>query len=128
MESTYAETLNKLLDTLPDSVQLTPDLEAALLSRASVPHDGRRFARRKMIGDMLCQFRGALPAIPRPSGLCKVISLDISRGGIRFLTDKQMYPEEELLLWTPIGQIPCKVARCLKHDEACYEMGVEIRK
>lgn len=31
-------------------------------------------------------------------------------------------------LGPPIGQIPRKVARCLQHDEACYEMGVEIRK
>jgi hypothetical protein len=131
VESTYTETLSGLLDRTPESVQIPPELESLAHSRdgtAITPSDLRRFARRKMLGEMFCQISGALPAFPRTSGDSKVISLDLSRGGIRFLTDKQMYPEEELLLWTLIGRIPCKVARCRKHNDACYEVGVEISK
>ena len=81
-----------------------------------------------MGGSILCQVTGPLPAFPQSSRTHKVITLDISRSGISYLADQQQFPEEEVLLWTLIGRIPCKVARCLKHNDRCYEIGAEICK
>lgn len=126
MESSYEETLSGLIARLPETVQLPSDWSADDGPR--VPHDLRRFARKTVRGEMLCQIGGTLPSVPRSMEISKIVSLDVSRGGFGFLVDKQLYPGEELLLWTQIGRIPCGVARCVKHGERCFEVGVEIRK
>lgn len=131
MESTYAETVSTILEKLPDTVQIPAHLEPDKLAdqgEACAPHNRRRFARRKMRQQVLCQVVSILPALPRSFSTSKAIALDLSRCGISFLSDKQLFPEEEVLLWTLVGQIPCKVARCLKHNNHCYEIGAEIRK
>ncbi len=131
MESTYTETVRTILEKLPDTVQVPAHLkpeEFIAKGEACVPHNRRRFARRKMGQPVLYQIGSTLPAFPRNISTSKAIALDLSRCGIRFLSDKQLFPEEEVLLWTLIGQIPCKVARCLKHNDHCYEIGAEIRK
>ena len=127
MENSYAETLNGLIARLPQTVQVPPQL-ATNDRESRVPFDLRRFARKTIQGEMLCQIDGVLPSVPRKSEISKVVSLDVSRGGFCFLMDKQLYPGEEILLWTEIGRIPCGVARCLKHADHCYEIGVEVRK
>ena len=127
MENTYEETLNGLLARLPETVQVPPQL-AETDRESQVPCDLRRFARKTVRGEMLCQVSGTLPSVQRNPDIGKVVSLDVSRGGFGFLMDKQLYPGEEILLWTQIGRIPCKVARCLKHNDQCYEVGVEVRK
>ena len=127
MESTYTETLRELFARLPETVQVPPHL-AVDDGESSVPQNLRRFARKKVRGEMLCQITGVLPSVPRSSEVKKVVSLDLSRSGFCYLTDQQLYPGEEVLLWTLIGRIPCEVARCLKHNDRCYEIGVEVRK
>ena len=128
MENTYEETLTGLLARLPETVQMPPHLAAGDGS-SRVPCDLRRFARKTVHGEMLCQIGGGiLPSVPRRPEISKVVSLDVSRGGLGFLMDKELYPGEEVLLWTQIGRIPCGVARCLKHGEHCFEVGVEVRK
>ena len=127
MENSYAETLNGLIARLPQTVQVPPQL-ATNDHESRVPCDLRRFARKTIQGEMLCQIGGVLPSVPRKSEISKVVSLDVSRGGFCFFMDKQLYPGEEILLWTEIGRIPCGVARCLKHGDHCYEIGVEVRK
>jgi hypothetical protein len=131
VESTYTETVRTILQKLPDTVEVPSHLAPGDLiahAEACAPHNRRRFARRKMGHQILCQVASVLPAFPRKFSTCKAIALDLSRCGIRFLLDQQLFPEEEVLLWTLIGQIPCKVARCLKHNDRCYEIGAEIRK
>ncbi len=127
MENSYAETLNGLIARLPQTVQVPPHL-AKNGRESCVPHDLRRFARKTIQGEILCQIDGVLPSVPRKSEVSKVDSLDMSRSGFSFLMDRQLYPGEEILLWTEIGRIPCGVARCLKHGDQCYEIGVEVRK
>ena len=119
--------MNELLARLPNTVQLPPHL-ATNEGEWCVPHDLRRFARKKVRGEMVCQIVGVLPSVPRSPEIKKVHSLDMSRCGFSFLMDQQLYPGEEVLLWTPIGRIPCEVARCLKHNDRCYEVGVAVRK
>lgn len=127
MENSYAETLSGLIARLPETVQVPPHLTTDDGETCS-PHVLRRFARKTVRAEMLCQIGGTLPSVPRNSEINKVISLDVSRGGIGFLMNKQLYPGEEVLLWTQIGRIPCGVARCLKHNDHCFEIGVEIRR
>lgn len=127
MENTYAKTLTTLLARLP----LTMQVPSHLLAKEGdprVPHDLRRFARKRAHGEMLCQILSTMPTVPRGAEIRKVMSLDVSRSGFCFLLDQQLYPGEEVMLWTLIGKIPCEVARCLKHDERCYEIGVVVQK
>ena len=127
MENSYEETLNGLIARLPETVQVPSHLTASD-DESRVSHNLRRFARKTVRGAMLCQVGGVLPSVPRKMEISKVVSLDVSRGGFGFLLDKQLYPGEEVLLWTQIGRIPCGVARCSKHGDYCYEIGVEVRK
>ena len=123
--------MRALLARVSDTVEVPLHLqseEGAVPGAPCVPNDRRRFARRRMGGSILCQITGPLPAFPQSGRTHKVITLDISRSGISYLADQQQFPEEEVLLWTLIGRIPCKVARCLKHNDRCYEIGVEICK
>ena len=128
MESSYAETLKGLLANTPDSVQVPPALQALSRSQATpnAPGNHRRFARRKITGDMFCKVSNPLPKFSRTENFFKVASLDISRCGVSFLANKELYPEEALLLWTLIGRIPCRVVRCVKHNDACFEVGAEV--
>ena len=112
-----------------DTVQVPAYLESSESQGAPImPNDRRRFARRRMGGTILCQITGPLPTLQRSATISKAITLDISRSGISFLADQQLFPDEEILMWTLIGRIPCKVARCRKHNERCSEIGGEICK
>jgi hypothetical protein len=112
---------------LSETVQL-PSGWKADADRCNVPHDLRRFARKTVRGEMLCQLGRTLPTVERNTEISKVVSMDVSRGGFGFLMDRQLYPGEEVLLWTQIGRIPCGVVRCLKHGEKCFEIGVVVRR
>ncbi len=68
-----------------------------------------------------------LPAIERPHGFTKVYTKDVSRSGISFLTTHQLYPSERVILWTQKGKLTCEVARCLKHNDKCFEVGAVYR-
>jgi hypothetical protein len=127
VENSYEQTLNGLMARLPETVQVPPQFSATD-DRPRVSHELRRFARKTVRGEMLCQVAGTLPSVPRDTEISRVVSLDVSRGGFGFLMDKQLYPGEEILLWTQIGRVPCSVARCLKHGDHCYEVGVEVRR
>jgi len=131
MESTYAETILAILDKIPETIDIPPyfdvnDPEAN--SGPCVPNDRRRFLRRKTNAHLICQLTSSLPTFPREARVSRVIALDLSRSGMRYLIDHQQYPEEEVVLWTLGGKIPCKVARCKKHNDRCYEIGVEMMK
>lgn len=126
MENTYAETLKGLLARLPQTVEV-PSNVGANDRETPVPQNLRRFARETVRGEMLCQIGGVLPSVPRRLEISKVVSLDVSRGGFCFLMNKQLYPGEEVLLWTQIGSIPCVVVRCLQFNDQCYTIGVEVR-
>jgi hypothetical protein len=121
--------MKDILAKIPDTIEIPAHLECTgAQGSLCMPHDRRRFARRRMGGTILCQITSPLPAVTRSAAPSKVLTVDISRSGISFLADKQFYPEEEVLLWTLIGRIPCRVARCLKHNDRCYEVGAEICK
>lgn len=131
VKSTYAQSIEALLKNIPDSVQVP----AALERKASQPLpddglvDGRRhFARKPLEGKVVCQIIAPLPEFPRKSLLSKVITLDLSRCGMAYLADTQQFPGEKVVLWTLIGQLPCKVVRCREHNEQCFEIGVEFSK
>ena len=57
--------------------------------------------------------------------LCRVVfTKDISRNGVAFLNAEQLYPLEEVVLWFADKPQPARVARCVRHNANCYEVGV----
>lgn len=125
LEGDYSETLTKLLNHLPATVQLPEAYDAKPNGATSVslPSDSRRYARIAMRSEAVCEVFPTLPAISRARGFVKVHTKDISRGGIAFLTPVQLYPCEQLVLWTLSGKLRCEVKRCQKLGERCYEIG-----
>jgi hypothetical protein len=64
-----------------------------------------------------------LPAIERGQQVHCVLTKDISRGGLSFLHTEQLFPEERIKLWLPIGKHDALIVRCQRGNENCYEIG-----
>jgi hypothetical protein len=92
----------------------------------SVSDERRQFPRRYLRETAVCELAQSLPAIERARTFAKVYLKDVSRGGISFLAPQQLYPCEELQLWTNSGKHACRVIRCTKHNDRCYEIGTRI--
>lgn len=127
LEGDYAETLTVLLEHPPGGVQL-PDSWFEPVGRTVPPppamYDRRRFPRARCRSEAVCELMPSLPAIQRRHGFCKVYMLDASRCGFGFLAPLQLYPSEQIILWTQSGKFRCMVARCTKRGPKCYEIGV----
>lgn len=89
------------------------------------PDDRRRFARFHCLTPAVLECRGSLPALPRESTPFVVLCKDISRNGIAFLHEVQLFPEEEITLWLPLGKLTYSISRCRRHNERCYEIGAK---
>ena len=126
LEGNYAETLSALLANVPGGVRL-PDswFEPAggIISSPPAMYDRRRFPRARFRSEAICEIIPSLPAIQRSHGFCKVYTLDISRCGFGFLAALQLFPGEQIVLWTQSGKFRCKVARCTKRNDKCFEIG-----
>lgn len=128
LEGNYSEKLTALLSHLSSAVQLPVDWETAQhgLGRPAFPSDMRRFARITMRSDAICEVLPTLNAIERSHGLVKVHTKDISKCGVAFLMPMQMYPREQVILWTRSGKLRCEIKRCVKVRDKCYEVGAEF--
>jgi hypothetical protein len=129
LEDNYSEKLDLLLNRLQVSVQI-PEEWADYLGRKGVlpttPNDDRRFSRRYLRAEAICETSQSLPAIERRHEFNKVYLKDISRNGIGFITARELYPEEQVVMWTRVGKFNCSVARCRKHNDRCFEIGATI--
>jgi hypothetical protein len=52
-----------------------------------------------------------------------VLRTDLSAEGIAFLHAAQLFPGDLLAVWFPTGKVECRVARCVKHNARCFEIG-----
>jgi len=129
LEDDYSKKLDLLLSKLKISVRL-PDSWTDFLDRKgilpAIPNDGRRFTRRYLRTEAVCETHQSLPAIERPHEFNKVYLKDISRSGIGFFTVRELYPEEQVVMWTRVGTFNCSVTRCRKHNDHCYEIGALV--
>jgi hypothetical protein len=126
LEGNYQDNLTRLLAHVPTTVQL-PDSWSGTEVSAALPtpvlNDRRRFPRSRTRTEAICEIIQGLAAIERPREFFKIHIKDVCRAGIGFLATFQLYPCEEVVLWTQTGRFRCKVTRCNKHNHKCFEVG-----
>jgi hypothetical protein len=86
--------------------------------------DRRRFVRFLCPARILVEIGTTFEAIIRePHCYCGLLS-DVSREGVGFLHVQQLYPGEAATVWLSTGKLSCRVVRCRKYNNQCYEIGV----
>lgn len=120
--------LTRVLSSLTCRVEVPDWYQSLQAKNGSVrspvrPDDRRRFARYHCLTPAVLECRGGLPALPREPVPFVVLCIDISRNGIAFLHESQLFPEEEITLWLPLGKLTYSIRRCRRHNERCYEIG-----
>jgi len=139
-----------MLDCRDDAVAVAPKAEsfdealARLECRVSIPREWleelerggalptatdeqRRFPRFHFRSRAILLYRPTLPALPRKPGRFIVLTKNVSRQGICFLHEEQLYPCERMTLWLPSGgQTEIEVVRCLRLHERCYDAGARF--
>lgn len=107
---------------------LPPEGEGAFMAKSGVtPTDAddrrrspRFFFRRKAVVKTL----GGLPKLPREETLACVYLRDISRRGVAFLFDKQLFPGERCQMFIPeLGNRQVEIASCRRLAAGCYSIG-----
>lgn len=86
--------------------------------------DGRRFPRFHYRVRGVLEHRQTLPALPRSPERFVVLTKDVSRKGVAFLHETQLFPTERANLWVPSGKATeIEIQRCTWINERCYEVG-----
>jgi hypothetical protein len=108
-------------------VSLLWPLDEFLAKRGLVPsqiNDRRRYARMYYRRPSQLALDGNLPAFPRDDLVLKTYSCDISRSGVAFLSDRELYPNETVrLVIDPLGEKRLCVVRCRRLGPRCFEVG-----
>jgi hypothetical protein len=87
----------------------------------------QRSALRRIVRTVgLLRIDEPLPAIPRTGGFIGVYTRDFSKNAVGLLSPIQLYPGETVRLVLPTFWLKLQVARCLRHNEKCYEVGAEL--
>ena len=126
LEENYFGQLADQLASAQCDINLPPELQDALTQRGIVEpvrDDLRRFVRHRFATEAVMELSHSPPQVPRPQSRLRVLTKDVSRNGVSFLHSQQMFPGETLVLWLRTGQFSCTVARCIRHNESCFEIG-----
>jgi hypothetical protein len=129
LDANRLEKLKAMLDALPCRVVLPTEWKGFFARRGpltSLGDEYRRFVRQHFPSRALLELSTSIAAIPRGYAKHVVLMKDISRQGVSFLHDAQLFPGERLELTLPTGRIAYSVVRCLRHNHRCYEIGAEI--
>ncbi|MFA8017111.1 PilZ domain-containing protein [Bremerella cremea] len=129
LETVYSQKMKLLLDRLRCRIQLPvqfADLEHRRGVLPSQSNDMRRAARVYCPGKLLIESFASLPSVPRNHQYVVGYSVDISSTGIRFLHDTELYPGEQVTLWTSAQRLTCTVIRCRRLNKSCYEVGASF--
>jgi len=129
LDRAYQQNLNAVLRRLPCRVVI-PSGWGDYFSKhgpqaASTEHQrrwGRMYYRKKAV----IELSTSLPAIPRDPQQHAVLMRDISRSGAGFLHVEQLFPAEVVKLSLETGMKLAHVSRCVRHNERCFEVGVEF--
>lgn len=118
------------LESLPSQVVLPAGWQADTerpVPLATCLDDMRHYTRYKYRTQAMLIIGSSLPALNRTPGKTVVFTKDVSREGIAFYTDAQLFPRERLRMWLPGQAIQSiRVARCRKLQDHCFEVGARF--
>jgi len=129
LDRAYQQNLSSVIRRLPCKVVI-PSGWGDYFSKhgpqaASVDHQrrwGRVYYRKKAVIELSV----SLPAVCRDPQQHVVLMRDISRSGAGFLHTGQLFPGEVVKLSLETGMKLAQVSRCLRHNDQCFEIGVEF--
>jgi hypothetical protein len=129
LDRAYQQNLKEVLRRLPCKV-VVPSAWGDYFSKhgpqgLSAEHK-RRWGRIYYRTKAVIEFASSLPAIPRDPQQHAVLMRDISRSGAGFLHVEQLFPGEVVKLSLETGVKLAHVSRCIRHNERCFEVGVEF--
>ena len=118
------------LERLPTTVELPTDWKVdseRLLPLPSCFDDMRHDTRYKYHARAMLLAEASLPHVARQSGRHVVFIKDVSRAGIAFYHEEQLYPRERMQLWLPGQELHIvRISRCRKVNDRCYEIGARF--
>lgn len=126
LDKNYQQELKLRLSQAECLVQVPRSLEYLFRpgSRASKRvDDRRRFQRFAFPKKVLLQIESTIPGIERKPEFFAVLTLDLCLSGVAFLNYQELFPGETPVLWFDGGKVHCRVARCLRHNSRCFEIG-----
>jgi hypothetical protein len=111
-------------------ITLTAELAASLQAQRPPPSmagDNRRFVRFACFSRGILECGQTLPAIERRPEKFLVLIKNLSRSGMCWLHEAQLFPRERCQLWME-GRRPLnlEVARCRRLHAGCYEIGAKF--
>lgn len=120
-------TVERLLAELPCCV-LPPEGEKLYVAKSGVTptdaDDRRRFPRFYFRRKAVVKTFTSMPKLAREERLACVYLRDLSRRGVAFLYDKQLFPGEKCLIFIPeLGNRQVDVASCRRLTAGCYTIG-----
>jgi hypothetical protein len=90
------------------------------------PNERRRFQRFSFAKKVLLQIESTVAGIERKPEFFTVFMLDLCRSGVAFLHCQELFPGEIPVVWFEGGKVRCQVARCLRHNARCFEIGASF--
>ncbi len=133
LEQVNLASLVEVIDRLPCAVELPPDLNGEMLSQPTAARVGRdqrrypRFACRGVHGRAALELFQSLPAVPRKQLACRIVTLDLSRGGLRFLHSEPLFAGERMRVTFPNGKRRyLQVKWCRRLGERCFAIGTDF--
>lgn len=128
----FAGSEELLADQLSDlaNVLLPWPLDEFMAKQGVVPSrsaDRRRFARIYYRHRAMLRLSQTLPAFPRATEMVLAFSCDVSRSGVCFLSDRELYPREVVeVSILRLGKRQLQVMRCRRLSDRCYEVGASF--
>lgn len=129
LEGNYSGSLEQLHSEAACDLLIPSHLKESLGRRgvaSPVYDDERRYVRYHFNTKAIIEFSQTLPAISRKHTVARIVTRNVSRGGLAFLHSEQLFPGELVTLWLPKGKHNYRIIRCMAHGEQCFEMGAEV--
>jgi len=125
----YPRLLGRLIQALPQRIELPPELEGFLEEGGLQPsynNDIRRSARNRVRTHGLLLLQKTYPALDRQPQLMTIYTMDFSKTGLGFLTPEQFYPGEVVQVYLATFWVRVTIRRCLRLGRNCFTNGVTL--
>lgn len=119
----------QLIDTAPLRLEDPAERSAppaAFEGARTIPCEQRQSPRASLRRRGAMQVSQTLPALTRADAPGGILVRDVSRRGLQFLFDEQLFPGEQLKIWLPETELRGEVIRCRRLGPRCYEIGVRL--
>ena len=118
----------QLIDAAPLRLETPPERTVPRGTAAATPFpfEQRQSPRIEHRRRGAMQVADPIPAIRRTATPDGILVRDVSRRGMRFLFDQQLFPGEKLRIWLPEAELRGDVMRCRRLGPRCYEVGVRL--